>query len=46
MKTYTTADFQKWGAIGAKNRKRFRKLTRKQAQEMNRARQEKRRKKV
>jgi hypothetical protein len=42
MKTYTTADFQKWGALGGAKSKRV--LTAAQAKAMVAAREKKRRK--
>jgi len=44
MKTYTTADFARWGARGSKARK-HRKLTPEQARAMVRARERKRKEK-
>lgn len=41
-KTYTTADFKRWGALSAKRRKSHRVLTPKQAKAMVRARERKR----
>ena len=40
MKTYTTADFARWGSMGSKKRK-HRKLTTAQAKAMNRAKKKK-----